>query len=139
MEKTKRKLNFRPGCLWTLPSAVMLLCLTIAPLVMLLIFSFMNRNLFPGQPWPGWTLNNLTRMMDSTAFWRLLGKSLLIALLVTLICIILAYPAAWAIAKVVNPQISAVDSLRGMLKDVPDDIDLDSLREERLLKYENNV
>ena len=104
MEKTKRKLNFRPGCLWTLPSAVMLLCLTIAPLVMLLIFSFMNRNLFPGQPWPGWTLNNLTRMMDSTAFWRLLGKSLLIALLVTLICIILAYPAAWAIAKVVNPK-----------------------------------
>lgn len=42
------------------------------------------------------------------------------------------------IAKVVNPQISAVDSLRGMLKDVPDDVDLDSLREERLSKYENH-
>lgn len=42
------------------------------------------------------------------------------------------------IAKVVNPQISAVDSLRGMLKDVPDDVDLDSLREERLFKYENH-
>lgn len=43
------------------------------------------------------------------------------------------------IAKVVNPQISAVDSLRGMLKDVPSDIDLDSLREERLSKHENNM
>ncbi|MCI8646494.1 MAG: type II toxin-antitoxin system Phd/YefM family antitoxin [Firmicutes bacterium] len=43
------------------------------------------------------------------------------------------------IAKVVNPHISAVDSLRGMLKDVPSDIDMDSLREERLLKYENHV
>ena len=43
------------------------------------------------------------------------------------------------IAKVVNPDISAVDSLRGMLKDVPDDISLDSLREERLSKYENHV
>ena len=43
------------------------------------------------------------------------------------------------IAKVVNPQISAVDSLRGMLKDVPSDIDLDSLREERLSKYEDPV
>ena len=43
------------------------------------------------------------------------------------------------IAKVVNPQISAVDSLRGMLKGAPSDIDLDSLREERLSKYENNV
>lgn len=43
------------------------------------------------------------------------------------------------IAKVITPQISAVDSLRGMLKDVPSDIDLDSLREERLSKYKNNV
>ena len=43
------------------------------------------------------------------------------------------------VAKVVEPQISAVDSLRGMLKDIPSDINLDSLREERLSKYENNV
>ena len=43
------------------------------------------------------------------------------------------------IAKVVNPQVSAVDSLRGMLKNVPSDIDLNSLREERLSKYEDHV
>lgn len=43
------------------------------------------------------------------------------------------------IAKVINPQISATDSLRGMLKDAPADITPDSLREERLLKYEDNV
>ena len=43
------------------------------------------------------------------------------------------------IAKVINPQASAVDSLRGMLKNVPSDIDLDSLREERLSKYEDHV
>lgn len=43
------------------------------------------------------------------------------------------------IAKVVNPQISAVDSLRGILKDVPADLDLDSIREERLTKYEDHV
>lgn len=43
------------------------------------------------------------------------------------------------IAKVINPQVSAVDSLRGMLKDVPSDIDLNSLREERLSKYEDHV
>lgn len=38
------------------------------------------------------------------------------------------------VAKVVNPQISAVDSLRGMLSGISSDIDMDSLREERLLK-----
>lgn len=43
------------------------------------------------------------------------------------------------IAKIVNPQISAVDSLRGMLKDIPSDVDLDSLLEERISKYENHV
>lgn len=34
------------------------------------------------------------------------------------------------VAKVINPQISAVDSLRGILKNVPSDLDFDSLREE---------
>ena len=43
------------------------------------------------------------------------------------------------IAKVVNPQISAVDSLRGMLKDVPADLDQVSIKEERLSKYEDHV
>ena len=43
------------------------------------------------------------------------------------------------IAKVINHQVSAVDSLRGMLKNVPSDLDLDSLREERLSKYEDPV
>ena len=43
------------------------------------------------------------------------------------------------IAKVINPQVSAVDSLRGMLKNDPSDIDMDSLREERLSKYEGPV
>lgn len=44
------------------------------------------------------------------------------------------------IAKIVNPQISAVDSIRGLLADTaPADIDMDSLREERLSKYEIDV
>ena len=100
----KRLKDFRPTTLWTTPSIVMLLCLTIVPLLMLFVFSFMNRNIFAGQPWPGWTINNLTRMIESATFWRLLGKSLLNALAVTLICIIAAYPSSWAIAKIVKPK-----------------------------------
>ncbi len=42
------------------------------------------------------------------------------------------------VAKVVNPQISAVDTLRGLIKNAPQDLALDSLREERLSKYEGN-
>jgi len=98
----KRKLQ--PVTLWTTPSLALLLCLTVIPLLMLLVFSFMNRNIFAGQPWPGWTLNNITRMIESDTFWRLLGKSLLTALKVTVICIIAAYPSSWAIAKIVKPK-----------------------------------
>ena len=43
------------------------------------------------------------------------------------------------VAKIVNPRISAVDSLRGMLKDGPVEIDKDYRREERLSKYEDKV
>ena len=96
----KKRTKFRPGALWTTPSVILLLCLTI----LLLVFSFMNRNIFAGQPWPGWTLRNITRMFGSATFWRLMGKSLLTAGEVTLICIVAAYPAAWAIAKIVKPQ-----------------------------------
>ena len=100
----KRLKDFRPTTLWTTPSIAMLLCLTIIPLLMLFVFSFMNRNIFAGQAWPGWTLKNITRMIESATFWRLMGKSLLNALGVTVICIVAAYPSAWAIAKVVKPK-----------------------------------
>ncbi len=102
MKKQERTLQ-RNG-LWVLPSSLMLLCLTIVPLIMLVMFSFMNRNIFAGQPWPGWTIGNLTRLMKHAAFWKLLWKSLGMSALVTIICIIAAYPSAWAIAKIVTPK-----------------------------------
>jgi antitoxin (DNA-binding transcriptional repressor) of toxin-antitoxin stability system len=43
------------------------------------------------------------------------------------------------VAKVVNPNTSAVESLRGILKNIPENTDGKSIREERLLKYEDNV
>lgn len=96
--------GFQKKSLWTLPSGVMLLLLTIVPLVMLLVFSFMNRNLFAGQPWPGWTFKNITRMFSNHTYWKLMGKSLAMASIVTLICIVGSYPAAWAIAKIIKPK-----------------------------------
>jgi len=40
------------------------------------------------------------------------------------------------IAKVVNPHVSAVDSISGILAGkVPDDLDRKSIREERISKY----
>ena len=98
------KKKIHPNSLWALPSAGLLLALTIAPLILLFIFSFMNRNMFAGQEWPGWTIGNITRLAGAEAFWSLLLRSLRTGLIVTAICILAAYPAAWAIAKVVSPK-----------------------------------
>lgn len=43
------------------------------------------------------------------------------------------------IAQMIPPKISAVDSLRGLLKDMPSDITAESIREERLRRHENHV
>ena len=43
------------------------------------------------------------------------------------------------VAKLVNPNVSSVDSISGILKGkVPVDITAGDLKEERLLKYESN-
>ncbi len=43
------------------------------------------------------------------------------------------------IAKLVNPNVSAVESISGILKGrIPDDIDRRSLREERMMHYAND-
>jgi spermidine/putrescine transport system permease protein len=71
---------------------------------MTLVISFVNGNIgFNGQI-TGYTTNNFVAMFSSPTFSTLMLKSVWIGLLVTLICIILAYPAAWGIAKVVKPK-----------------------------------
>ena len=42
-----------------------------------------------------------------------------------------------AVAVVAKPKVSAVDSIRGILKGAHD-VDLKAIREERLAKYESN-
>jgi len=102
MKKKAPRIN--RGAFLTLPSAGMLLCMTIVPLCMLLVFMFMNRNMFPGQPWPGWTMANITRVFSSKTFWKLMLKSLGMSGIVTTACILIGYPAAWGIAKYIKPQ-----------------------------------
>ncbi len=87
-----------------LPSAALFLCLSLAPLAMLALFSFVAGNLSPTGQIIGFTADNFIRAFSSWTFPRLLGKSVLIGLFVTAICIIIAYPAAWTLAKVVKAR-----------------------------------
>ena len=87
-----------------LPSAAMLLFISIIPLCLLILFSFVDGNVTVGRGIDGFTIQNFVRAFSTPMVPRLMGKSFLISLIVTLICIGIGYPAAWAIAKVVKPQ-----------------------------------
>ena len=71
---------------------------------MLVLFSFVKGNIRPDGGIVGYTVGNLQKVVLQAIFPTLMWKSVLIGLLVTLVCIVLAYPASWCIAKVVRPR-----------------------------------
>jgi len=87
-----------------LPSSLLFLCLSLIPLGMLIFFSTIKGNIGIHGEIRGYTINNFIKMFSSLTFTRLMFKSVGIGVLVTLICIVIAYPAAWGIAKVVKPK-----------------------------------
>ena len=87
-----------------IPSSLLFLCLSLIPLGMLIFFSTIKGNIGIHGEIRGYTINNFIKMFSSLTFTRLMFKSVGIGILVTLICIVIAYPAAWGIAKVVKPK-----------------------------------
>lgn len=71
---------------------------------MLCIFGFMDGNLLVGKEFPGWTLENFKKIVSTGIFSKLMLKTIGIGLLVTVVCIIIAYPTAWAIAKIIKSK-----------------------------------
>ena len=87
-----------------IPSSLLFLCLSLIPLGMLIFFSTIKGNIGIHGEIRGYTFDNFIKMFSSLTFTRLMFKSVGIGALVTLICIVISYPAAWGIAKVVNPK-----------------------------------
>lgn len=87
-----------------IPSSLLFLCLSLIPLGMLIFFSTIKGNIGIHGEIRGYTINNFIKMFSSLTFTRLMFKSVGIGILVTLICIVISYPAAWGIAKVVKPK-----------------------------------
>lgn len=102
MVNHKKKIG--KGATLLLPSSLLFLSLSLIPLGMLIFFSFLQGNIGLDGQIQGYTINNFIRMFTSMTFTRLMFKSLGIGILVTLICIVISYPAAWGIAKVVNSK-----------------------------------
>ena len=102
MVNHKKKIG--KGAALLLPSSLLFLGLSLIPLGMLIFFSFLQGNIGIDGQIQGYTINNFIRMFTTMTFTRLMFKSLGIGILVTLICIVISYPAAWGIAKVVDSK-----------------------------------
>ena len=84
-----------PGTLW-------IVVFFLLPLVFVAVSSFMSRG--PGgQPVQPWTLDQYERTF--TTFGPVLWRSLRIALVATLFCLLLGYPAAFFISRRRNPGV----------------------------------
>ena len=79
-----------------LPATIWLLIFFIIPLIIVLVYSFLERGTYGGVTWE-FTLKNYQRLANDlylNIFWRSLG----LASLTTLMCLIIGYPLAFFIA-----------------------------------------
>jgi len=87
---------------WVWPYAIVLLTFVVLPLIMILYYSFLD---IEGQ----WSAHNFEKFIHSTDAINTLIYSVGVAMITTLVCILLGYPAAYFMArrKYGIPQIMA--------------------------------
>ncbi|MEA5521928.1 ABC transporter permease [Limnoraphis robusta Tam1] len=78
-----------------LPATIWLLVFFVLPLIFVLVCSFLERGTYGGINWI-FTLSNYQRLV-SPLYWGVFWRSLQLAALTTLVCLIIAYPLAFFI------------------------------------------
>jgi spermidine/putrescine transport system permease protein len=87
----------RPAWALLAPGGSWLLLFFLVPLLIMLAYSFMHRGVYGGVE-PGLTLEHYTRFFDPL-YLAILQRTLLWSLTCTLLCLVLGYPVAYAIAQ----------------------------------------
>ncbi|MBT95619.1 MAG: spermidine/putrescine ABC transporter permease [Acidimicrobiaceae bacterium] len=96
-EKVAEKKESRRGFLLALPSYVYLIIFFVIPLIIVLVYSFATRNRFGGTDLSGWNLESYERIAEPIVR-TILFRSLWLAFLTTVICLLIAYPFAYFLA-----------------------------------------
>ena len=102
------------AALWRRPWARAALLLTpplawfavfyIAPLVVLLVTAFWQINPFTTNIEHVWTLNNLSTILTTPAYLRIIGRTVGMAAAVTVVDAVVAFPFAYYMARVASPR-----------------------------------
>lgn len=96
-ERAAVKAASRRGLLLALPAYAYLLFFFALPLVIVLVYSFATRNRFGGTDLSGWNLEAYAKLGEPIVR-TILYRSLWLALLTTVICLVLAYPFSYYLA-----------------------------------------
>lgn len=85
-----------------LPSYVFLGLLVVAPLLVLVVFSFAQRDTYGGVR-HAYSLANYVRSVEPL-YLGILARSVLLALLTTIVCLVVGYPVAYWLGQKVRPE-----------------------------------
>lgn len=84
-----------------LPATAWLVIFFVVPLLIVLLYSFLERGTYGGIIWE-FSLSNYQRLVKGI-YWGVLGRSLWLAFLTTIICLLIGYPLAFFIATRKQP------------------------------------
>jgi spermidine/putrescine transport system permease protein len=93
-ERAARRADSRRGFLMALPAYAYLVVFFVVPLVIVFVYSFATRNLTGGTDLSGWNVDAYVRLGEPIVR-TILFRSLWIAILTTLICLLIGYPFAY--------------------------------------------
>ena len=96
-EKAAQRKESRRGFFLALPSYLYLIILFVIPLAIVLVYSFATRNRFGGTDLSGWNFASYERIAEPIVR-TILFRSLWLAFLTTIICLLIAYPFAYFLA-----------------------------------------
>ncbi|MCH2621337.1 MAG: ABC transporter permease [Actinomycetota bacterium] len=93
-EKAALRQESRRGFLLSLPAYAYLIVFFVISLLIVFVYSFATRNRFGGTDLSGWNLDSYSRITEPIVR-DVLFRSLWLAFLTTLICLVIAYPFAY--------------------------------------------
>jgi spermidine/putrescine transport system permease protein len=93
--------QLRPALPLLLPAYLWLTLAVFLPLSAMAFFSFMTDLPLGGRPWTG-TLANYTAFFETDLYGRLLLRSLRLGLEVTFYCMLIGFPCAYVLAKILK-------------------------------------
>jgi putative spermidine/putrescine transport system permease protein len=94
--------------LWALPGVIWLLFFLVAPVVVIVIFSFFEVSLVGFEAWT-WTTENYTTIFSgSSTYVDTLIDVILNAAIVTVVCLLIGYPVAYFLATKIRSQRLAI-------------------------------